>query len=34
MTSGVAPIMNTEWGFTSASDSANYGTQLIQYMKS
>jgi hypothetical protein len=33
MTSGVAPVMNTEWGFTSASDSANYGTQLIQYMK-
>jgi flagellar hook assembly protein FlgD len=25
--------MNTEWGFTSASDSAGYGTQLIQYMK-
>ncbi len=34
MTSGVAPVMNTEWGFTSAQDSANYGTQLIQYMKS
>lgn len=33
MTSGVAPIMATEWGFTSASDSANYGTQLIQYLK-
>jgi len=33
MTSGVAPIMNTEWGFTSASDSAGYGTELIQYMK-
>jgi Cellulase (glycosyl hydrolase family 5) len=33
MSTGVAPIMNTEWGFTSASDSANYGTQLIQYMK-
>jgi Cellulase (glycosyl hydrolase family 5) len=34
MTSNVAPVMNTEWGFTSASDSANYGTQLIQYMVS
>ena len=33
MSTGVAPIMNTEWGFTSSSDSANYGTQLIQYMK-
>ena len=33
VTSGVAPVMNTEWGFTSASDSAGYGTQLIQYMK-
>jgi hypothetical protein len=33
VTSGVAPVMNTEWGFNSASDSANYGTQLIQYMK-
>jgi hypothetical protein len=25
--------MNTEWGLSNASDSANYGTQLIQYMK-
>jgi hypothetical protein len=33
MTSGVAPVMNTEWGFTSKQDSAGYGTQLIQYMK-
>jgi hypothetical protein len=32
-TSGVAPVMNTEWGLSNASDSANYGTQLIQYMK-
>jgi hypothetical protein len=31
MTSGVAPVMNTEWG---GGDSATYGTQLIQYMKS
>jgi Cellulase (glycosyl hydrolase family 5)/Divergent InlB B-repeat domain/Carboxypeptidase regulatory-like domain/Immunoglobulin domain len=33
MTSGVAPVMNTEWGFTSQQDSSAYGTQLIQYMK-
>ena len=33
MTSGIAPVMATEWGFTSAADSAGYGTQLIQYMK-
>jgi hypothetical protein len=32
-TTGVAPVMNTEWGLSNASDSANYGTQLIQYMK-
>ena len=32
-TSGVAPVMNTEWGLSNASDSANYGTQLIKYMK-
>ena len=32
-TSGVGPVMNTEWGFTSAADSAGYGTQLINYMK-
>jgi hypothetical protein len=30
MTSGVAPVMNTEWG---GGDAATYGTQLIQYMK-
>jgi hypothetical protein len=33
MTSGVAPVMNTEWGFTSQQDSAGYGTALIKYMK-
>jgi hypothetical protein len=30
MTSGVAPVMNTEWG---GGDANTYGTQLIQYMK-
>jgi len=30
-TSGVAPVMATEWGFTSAADSAGYGTELIDY---
>jgi endoglucanase len=29
MTSGVAPVMNTEWGGGNAA----YGTQLVQYMK-
>jgi Cellulase (glycosyl hydrolase family 5) len=33
MTSGVAPIFASEWGFTSQQDSAVYGTQLIQYLK-
>ena len=33
-TSGIAPVMATEWGFTSQQDSAGYGTQLIQYLKS
>lgn len=32
-TMGFAPIMATEWGFTSSQDSAIYGTQLIQYLK-
>ncbi len=32
-TTGVAPVMNTEWGFSTSADSAGYGTQLIQYMK-
>jgi hypothetical protein len=31
MTSGVAPVMNTEWG---GGNNASYGTPLIQYMKS
>jgi hypothetical protein len=31
MTSGLAPVMNTEWG---GGNSASYGTPLIQYMKS
>jgi len=30
MTSGIAPVMNTEWG---GGDANTYGTQLIQYMK-
>jgi hypothetical protein len=33
MTSGIAPVMATEWGFTSQQDSAGYGTLLIQYLK-
>ncbi len=33
MTSGVAPVFASEWGFTSQQDSAGYGTQLIKYMK-
>jgi hypothetical protein len=32
-TSGVAPVMATEWGFTSAADSAGYGTELIDYLQ-
>jgi Cellulase (glycosyl hydrolase family 5) len=31
MTSGLAPVMNTEWG---GGNTASYGTPLIQYMKS
>jgi len=31
MTSGLAPVMNTEWG---GGNSSSYGTPLIQYMKS
>ena len=34
MTSGVAPVFASEWGFTSQQDSAVYGTELIQYLKS
>ena len=34
MTTGIAPVMATEWGFTSQQDSAVYGTEIIQYFKS